>query len=128
MAARVKIYFDGGYRPEPRGMEVAVVIAGRCYLERDLGAGSSMDAEWLALLHAMRLARDLEVADPVFLGDALAVILQATGKARCPETHLRHLRAFRAIERQIGCRHLRYLKRTRNLAGIELARLDRLAF
>ena len=116
----MKVFFDGGLRPA--GMEVAAVIGGRSYVECDLGPGTSMDAEWLALLHAVRLAEELGLATPVFLGDALAVIAQARGKVRCPTPYLSHLEAFRAVEQRIGRRHLRYVKRTQNLAGIQLAR------
>lgn len=118
----MKLFFDGGYRPAPHGMALAVVVGGRCHLERDLGPGSSMDAEWLALLRAVRLARELAVADPVFLGDAKAVIAQARGAAKCPAAYRHHLDALRAIESETGRIHVRYLKRTQNLAGIALAR------
>ena len=91
----MKVFFDGGWRPG-RGMALAVVIGGRVVAERDLGPGTSMDAEWLALLHARRLARDLALAAPVLLGDALAVIAQATGAARCPPRFRHHLYALLA--------------------------------
>lgn len=79
MPGRVKVFFDGGCRPPPHGMETAVVVKGRTYVRRDLGPGTSMDGEWLALLHAVEVAGALGLADPIFLGDALAVIGQATG-------------------------------------------------
>lgn len=117
-----KVFFDGGYRPEPHGMEWAVVAGGRPYSARDLGPGSSMDAEWLALLAAVGLARELDLRSPVFVGDALAVIGQAQGKVKCPKPYLHHLRALQAIEEKTGPAHVRYIKRTQNLAGIYLAR------
>ncbi|WP_244501499.1 reverse transcriptase-like protein [Sphingomonas gellani] len=117
----MKVFFDGGYRPDPVGMEWAVVVGGRCHRETGLGPGTSMTAEWLALLGAIRLAQAMGLADPLFLGDAKAVIAQANGTVRCPAPHLRHLEELRAIERQVGRRRIRYVKRTQNLAGIALA-------
>lgn len=117
-----KVFFDGGYRPEPHGMEWAVVISGRSYFARDLGPGSSMDAEWLALLAAVKLARELDLRSPVFVGDALAVIGEAQGTTKCPKPYLHHLHALRAFEEENGRVHIRYVKRTQNLAGIYLAR------
>ena len=120
VAAGVKIFFDGGCGP--RGMELAVVAGGRTYLERDLGPGASMAAEWLALIRAAELARDLDLPDPVLLGDALAVIAQANGAARCPAPLAPHLDAFRLIRAQLGGCRIRYVKRGQNLAGVALAR------
>ena len=120
---RVKVFFDGGYRPDPLGMELAVVIAGREYIRRNLGAGTSMDAEWLALIEGMRLARQFALVDPVLLGDAAAVIAQANAVVRCPPAYRNHLEAFRALPRPAGRLRIRYIKRTQNLAGIALARL-----
>lgn len=120
VAAGVKLFFDGGC--SPRGMELAVVAGGRTHVRRDLGPGTSMAAEWLALIRAAELARDLHLPAPVLLGDALAVIAQADGAARCPAPLARHLDAFRLIRAQLGGCRLRYVKRSQNLAGIALAR------
>lgn len=54
---RLKILFDGGCHPNPGRIEVAVVARGATYFIDDLGSGNSTDAEWLALLEALRLAR-----------------------------------------------------------------------
>lgn len=122
MARGVKVYFDGGWRPAS-GMETAVVIGGTSHIARDLGPGSSMDAEWLALIAAMRLAHALGLVDPVLLGDAAAVIAQATGAVRCPRGYRHHLECFRSLSQPAGRVQIRYLKRTQNLAGIALAAL-----
>jgi ribonuclease HI len=118
----VKIFFDGGCRPAPFGMELAVVIGGRSHVRRDLGLGTSMDAEWLALIEAMRLTHMHGLADPVVLGDAAAVIAQANGTARCPPSCARHLEVFHGLPKPSGRVRIRYVKRTQNLAGIVLAR------
>jgi ribonuclease HI len=120
---RVKIFFDGGCRPAPAGMETAVVIGGRSHVTRGLGPGTSMDAEWLALIAAMRLAHDHGIADALLLGDAAAVIAQANGTVRCPPSCRAHRAAFHALPRPPGRLRIRYLKRAQNLAGIALAAL-----
>jgi len=103
-------------------MTLAVVVAGRVHVERDLGPGTSMAAEWLALLRAAEIAADLRLDAPVLLGDAAAVIAQARGAVRCPAAHLGHLAAFRGIAPGLGRYRLRWVKRAQNLAGIALAR------
>ena len=119
---RTKLYFDGGCRPNPGTMEIAVVVGGEAHVVPDMGIGSSMDAEWLALIHALRLAQDLGLADFVLLGDSAAVIGQANGSQKCRGAGLRHIAEFRTLA---GDRPpaIRYIKRSQNLAGIALARL-----
>lgn len=122
MPSSVKIYFDGGCRPNPGAMEIAVVIGGREHVRGDGGHGSSMDAEWLALIEALTLARSLGLADFVLMGDAAAVIAQANGKAKCPAGLRPHLAAFDTLAGRGAPPRLRYVKRTQNLAGIALAK------
>jgi len=122
IAGRVKIFFDGGWRPAT-GMETAVVVHGRDYVRQGLGPGSAMDAEWLALLHAVELAGDLGLRDAVFLGDSLAVVGQASGTVRCPSDHMHHCRALAALQPASGTLRIRHVKRSQNLAGVALARL-----
>ena len=122
MAARVKIYFDGGCRPNPGMMEIAVVMRGVAHVTRDMGHGTGMDAEWLALIAALRIARTLEMADYVLLGDATAVINQATGRAKCRGSNAAHLATFLALTGTDALPRIRYIKRAQNLAGIALAR------
>lgn len=119
----MKVFFDGGCRPDPQGMELAVVIGGRSHVEQGLGSGTSMDAEWLALIAAMRQAYVRGLIGPVLLGDAAAVIAQANGTARCPPSCTRHMQLFNSLPRPAGRVRIRYLRRTQNLAGIALAKL-----
>ncbi|KTE06162.1 reverse transcriptase-like protein [Sphingopyxis sp. H115] len=121
-ARRTKIYFDGGCRPNPGAMEIAVVAGGAIEIDRDVGVGSSMDAEWLALIAALRLARRRGLADFVLLGDAAAVVHQATGAVRARGDAARHLATFRALAEDGPVPRIRHIKRTQNLAGIALAR------
>jgi ribonuclease HI len=119
----MKVFFDGGSRPCSTGMELAVVSGGRSIIQRDLGPGTAMDAEWLALIAAMRHAHGHDLNDALLLGDAAAVIAQANGSARCPPSCAHHLEVFRALPRPPGRLRIRYVKRSQNLAGIALARL-----
>ncbi len=120
----LKIFFDGGCRPNPGRMETAVAAAGQCFVIRDAGHGCSLTAEWLALLAALHHARAIPVADAVILGDSLAVIDRMRG-ALPPGAALPWVEQARALAGP-GVR-FRYVRRTQNLAGIALARLDRRA-
>jgi len=123
MPPPVKIWFDGGCRPNPGAMEIAVVTGGREHVRRDCGHGSSMEAEWLALIEALALARSLALEQFVLLGDAAAVIAQASGRAKCPAALRPSLERFRELVGAGARPRLRHVKRGRNLAGIALARL-----
>lgn len=120
---RTKVFFDGGCRPNPGAMELAVVAGGRAHVRRDLGHGTSQDAEWLALIAALRFAQALDLADFVLLGDAAAVIGPATGAVKCRGLAIPHLRTLRDLAGANGMPPIRYVKRSHNLAGIALARL-----
>ena len=104
-------------------METAVVLRGHAYVQRDLGHGGSMDAEWLALIHALRLAKALDLSNVVFLGDSAAVVGQANGTLQCRGANAQHLLDFRALLPDIGEHRIRHVKRGQNLAGIALAQL-----
>jgi len=121
VARRIKIYFDGGCRPNPGRMETAVVTGGAATVVRDAGIGSSMDAEWLALIAALRLAQDLGLKNFILLGDAAAVVEQANGDVRARGESARHLANFLALVGDGPMPRVRHIKRTQNLAGIALA-------
>lgn len=118
----MKVFFDGGCRPNPGPIEIAVVAAGQVHVRRDLGHGTNGDAEWLALIEALRIARSLDTADVVLLGDALAVIAVANGRARPRGAAIGHLATVRALAGERLPR-IRHVGRAQNLAGIALARL-----
>ena len=104
-------------------MEIAVVVGGHAHIQRDVGYGSSMDAEWLALIHAMRVAQSLDTTDIVLLGDCAAVINQANAVVKARGTNMVHLNKFLAMQSATLRPRVRYIKRAQNLAGIALARL-----
>ena len=123
MPRRLKIFFDGGYRGDPASMEIAVVAAGQATILRDLGPGSSADAEWLALIQALTVARSTGASDFVLIGDSADVIAKANGLIRCRSDAARHLDRFRAMAGEGGPPRVRQVKRSQNLAGIALERL-----
>ena len=103
-------------------MEIAVVVAGRTTIIADAGHGSSMEAEWLALIQAMTIARSLDVAEFVLLGDAADVIAKANGLVKCRDDAAHHLARFRSLS-GTRPRRVRQISRSQNLAGIALAAL-----
>lgn len=119
----LKIFFDGGCRPNPGAMETAVVARGTVHIDRELGHGTNNDAEWLALIAAMRVAQALGARDCVLLGDSTLVVGQATGRAKCRGAALQaHLATFRALAATMPPVRIRYIRRAQNLAGIALDR------
>lgn len=120
-ARRLKIFFDGGCRPNPGPIEAAVVMRGAVYHFEDLGTGTNSDAEWLALIRAVELARGGMVHDVVLLGDALEVIRQARIALSRGQAPHAHAAAFLAAASGLGSLRLRWIKREQNLAGIALA-------
>ena len=116
----VKIFFDGGARPNPGQMEAAVVVRGVAHYFADLGHGTSTDAEWLALIAALSVAEALAIPHFVLLGDSATVIEQANRRSPCRSLVLQaHLDRFEAM---CGTRpiRIRWVARTQNLAGIAL--------
>jgi ribonuclease HI len=120
---RLKIFFDGGCRPNPGPIEAAVVVRGVIHFFDDLGSGTSHDAEWLALRAALRIAQSLGAAEFELIGDCANVIAQANGLARCrTEAAAAHYAGFHASAAAGAPRRIRWIARTQNLAGIALSR------
>lgn len=119
----LKIYFDGGCRPNPGQMETAVVARGISYLKHHCGHGTSNDAEWLALIHAAEVAISIGAQDVVLLGDSAVVVGQASGVAKCRSAALRgHYETFVALRSRFERIKIRRISRYQNLAGIALTK------
>ncbi len=121
MQRRIKVYFDGGARPNPGPIEAAVVVRGVAHIYDDLGQGSSHDAEWLALIRALELCQATGLRDVVLIGDALAVVTQANLALAHGAAPAGHAATFRALAAKSRPAHIRWVKRQQNLAGIALA-------
>jgi ribonuclease HI len=120
---RLKIYFDGGCRPNPGQMETAVVTRGSAYFQPECGMGTSNDAEWLALIHAAEVAISIGAHDVVLLGDSALVVGQANQKTKCRREEFRlYLERFQDLARSFERIKIRKIARTQNLAGIALER------
>ena len=119
----LKLFFDGGCRPNPGRMSVAVVARGIAHVDLDMGHGTNSDAEWLALIHAMEVAQRLGADDLVLLGDSMLVVSQANRTAKCRGADLQaHLARFDALKPHFKRLRIRHTGRTSNLAGIALER------
>lgn len=121
-----KIFFDGGCRPNPGRMETAVVVRGVAYIEDDLGHGTNSDAEWLAAIHALKVALALGERDVRLLGDSALIVGQVNGTRKCRTPELAAYRAqFQALAGQLSSVRIRQIGRAQNLAGIALDRRRR---
>ena len=119
----VKLWFDGGARPNPGPMESAVVLRGVADIRRGLGDGGNEQAEWLALLHALEIAAAQGLRDIILIGDSRSVVAQAKGTqpARSPESSA-CLARFNDMACGFDRLRMRQTARAQNLAGIALER------
>ena len=118
---RLKIFFDGGCRPNPGRIEGAVVVGGVPYFFDDLGRGTNSDAEWLALTCALELSQSLGLTNIELVGDALEVIRQANRAIRTGHAKHGHAAKVLALIAEKPFARIRWIKREQNLAGIALA-------
>lgn len=121
MRRRVKVFFDGGCRPNPGRIEAAVVVRGVTHLFEDLGQGTNADAEWLALICAMEFVQRLALEHVELIGDAVEVIDQANRALRAGVAKDGHAVTFLALHNAAPVARIRWIKREQNLAGIALA-------
>lgn len=104
-------------------MHAAVVSRGVAWFRDDQGYGDNNQAEWLALLMAMELADAQACTDILLVGDSALVIAQASGRQKCRSPHLApYLARFHQAAAGFARVGLRHVPRTKNLAGIALAR------
>lgn len=117
----LKLFFDGGCRPNPGPMETAVATRGQVWHRHDIGHGTNDEAEWQALLGALDVASELGARDIVLLGDSALIVAQASGMqrpGRFASFHASYLAKAAAFTRV----RIRRIKRAQNLAGIALAK------
>lgn len=120
---RIKVYFDGGCRPNPGAIEVAVVALGTAYFFDDLGSGTSSDAEWSAICLALQVAQSLGEPDFDLIGDSLEVIRQASGRSSLGSSAAaEHLARYEEGAAKGRPRRVKWTPRSQNLAGVALAR------
>lgn len=99
---------------------------GVAYHEAGLGHGTNDDAEWLALLHALRVAHALGEADVVLIGDSRLVVNQAKGMGAALAGSDRfhgHREAYRGLAVGFERIRIRHVPRAKNMAGIVLEKI-----
>ena len=117
----MKIYFDGGCRPNPGPIDIAVVMRGQNLVRTSVAVGDSSEAEWLALLFALEVAAGAGIEDAIFIGDSVLVVEQARGRWKCRSVHLQpYLVEYKAHAAAFTRLRLRQVPRSKNLAGIVL--------
>ena len=100
------------------------MVRGQAHVRFEVGAGSSGDAEWCALLHALEAALAAGERDVLLLGDSASVVDQARGIARrrlAPGEEARFMALLASFDRL----RFRRIKRHQNLAGIALEQVRR---
>lgn len=117
---RVKVFVDGGCRPNPGPMEAAVVMRGVAHFFDDLGTGTSHDAEWLALIRGLELAQAARLRDFELVGDALHVIRRAQRVFDTGHAASRYEETLKLVMANARTAKIRWVKREQNLAGIYL--------
>lgn len=118
----LKLFFDGGCRPNPGMMETAVAACGQIWHRPAIGHGTNDLAEWQALHDALEVATSLGAKDIVLLGDSAMVIAQASG-AQAPGASFAAFHAkYQAKAASFTRVRIRRIKRAQNLAGIALQR------
>jgi ribonuclease HI len=118
-----KLWFDGSARPNPGAVRTAVVAQGRTWLRDDHPAGDNSDAEWLALLDALTIAKQQGWRDVVLIGDSALVVAQASRRApRMPARFVPYLASFDAAAAGFDRIRVRHVRRAHNLAGAALDR------
>lgn len=120
MQRRIKVYFDGGSRPNPGRIEAAVVIRGHAHYFDDLGSGTNTQAEWQALLRALELAQAAGLRDFDLLGDSREVTGAAARALAQGQAADGQAQAFLALAAGHPPRRVRWIARAQNLAGIAL--------
>lgn len=114
----LKIYFDGGCKPNPGMMEVGIVFEDGARHHSTLSYGTNNQAEWVSLLWAMALAAERGVKDVEFIGDSKLVISQAGGAWKCNSPELRvFLADYQSRTIDFDRIKLTHVLRGKNLAG-----------
>ncbi len=118
----LKLFFDGGCRPNPGCMETAVATRGKVWHRPAIGYGTNDEAEWQALLDALAVAKELGAPDIVLLGDSAFVIAQAKGTLKPRPAFAAFHARYTALANTFTRVRIRRIARAQNLAGIALAK------
>ena len=123
----MKLYVDGGCRPNPGTMAVAVTDKnGNILVKKLLWEGTNNEAEYLAVLEALRYAKQNNINEVTILTDSQLVERQLNGFWSINEEHLQsywkrvklYMEKFKTVE-------INKIPRNKNPAGKILEKLWR---
>lgn len=117
----MKLFFDGGCKPNPGKMEVAVVSAdGSIKEHQHIHWGTNNEAEWIALLWAMEIAISTGAhgGRVIISGDSKLAISQAQGVWQVKQDSLKTFKKeFDRLNLQFADLRLIHVLRDQNPAG-----------
>lgn len=121
----MKLFFDGGCKPNPGKMECAVVSEdGSIKTHQPLHHGTNNEAEWIGFLLAVEIARPFKDEPVEILGDSKLVISQAQGLWKVNVPALATFRdEFLIMQKDFKSLKLTHVRRHLNLAGIYIETL-----
>ncbi len=123
----MKIYFDGGCKPNPGKMELAVVDETGKVLayEKLKELGTNNEAEWLALITAMMICKEQKIKDATIIGDSMLVVNQANGTWKIKAESMKaYKEEFEILKKEVGKVTIEYIPRAANLAGIYIEEVN----
>lgn len=120
----MRIYFDGGCRPNPGQMDVAVVlepIKGKREVNTALriGSGTNNIAEWSAACWAAEIAQRKGVKSFTLVGDSMLVVNQLNGVYKVSDKFKPFYARFMEITQGMDVAAI-HVYRHNNPAGFEL--------
>lgn len=123
----LELYFDGGCKPNPGKMEVAVTVTGsNKYLYEKIGMGTNNEAEWIALLLTVDHAISLNAKDVTIRGDSKLIINQAKHEWKCKDTKLKkYLDEYDRLATYFDTITLEHVLRDENPAGMLIETLNK---
>lgn len=120
METNMKIFFDGGAKPNPGQCECGVIIAGPPIerFKNDIGYGTNNIAEWTALLWALGIALERGYKEIDIYGDSKLVVSQANGVWKIKQENFIPFKTECDRLRKLFVRaDIHHLLRDKNLAG-----------
>ena len=120
----MRIYFDGGCRPNPGQMDVAIVLEPiRGNMEPmtalRIGHGTNNIAEWSSVVWAAEVARSKNIKSFTLVGDSMLVVNQINGIYKVSDKFKPFYDRFMEITRDMEVNVI-HVYRHKNWAGFQL--------
>ena len=118
----MRFWFDGGARPNPGEMEIAVVVEDPWTVYRQrIGHGTNNLAEWTAFIWGLEIAANAGATRVQIEGDSALVVNQANGLWKVSNPSLRSFHEdFTRLKSSFVSLDIRWIGRDRNPAGLVL--------